>query len=592
MSRRAQRRAARFATGPWPAAPVGPATRCGGSCPAWPRPPTTPTPGESCGCETGEILRDSFTGLPFHRNALHGTYDESADGLDDGRSPFGFGWPTDLSGERVLEVGPGTGNFTEHLARTGAELVCVDMSSAIDTLPEELITRSNVDVIQGDITTGILGPARFDRLWVFQVLQHTPSPPATLKELHGLLREGGELAFTSYMTLYNPWYYRLTKRVPDHIAWRAIAWAVPRLLPLKYSLARRPRRITTRLALALLEPVDPRDIYVRTRRGGMRDYIHGALWERTGDHDLLVKYVVVNTFDRITPEYTNSADHETIERWTRDGRLLERRDLGSWGRARPRDQVAHVPEAGGPPTGVTDEADAQAAETEIHHGNQFIKILRHGSWYFAASVLTKLAALVLVPIYTNYLTPTEYGILGTLDAVSRLLPLFISLYLDASFIRFYYVERRIGAERVRTLYSTQFWFVAVWGSGICVLGLLLAPIAIQPLVDTPFLPYMPLVFAAPLFTQLGIMGSQVMRADLHAREVSVINLGSFVAMASVSLTLLIGFGYGVESLLWGLAAGPFLSFLVFTAIAIRRRLLTWTFDWATLAPQPACSRCR
>ena len=102
--------------------------------------------------ETGAILRDSFTGLPFHRNALHGTYDEDANGLADGVSPFGFAWPTDLSGQRVLEVGPGTGNFTEHLADTGADLVCVDMSNAIDTLPEELLTRANVDVIQGDIT--------------------------------------------------------------------------------------------------------------------------------------------------------------------------------------------------------------------------------------------------------------------------------------------------------------------------------------------------------------------------------------------------------------------------------------------------------
>jgi 2-polyprenyl-3-methyl-5-hydroxy-6-metoxy-1,4-benzoquinol methylase/uncharacterized protein YbaR (Trm112 family) len=279
--------------------------------------------------QTGEILRDSFTGLPFHRNALHGSYDEGAASLGDDRSPFGFGWPTDLSGERILEVGSGTGNFTEHLARTGAELVCVDMSSAIDTLPEELLTRANVDVIQGDITTGILGAARFDRLWVFQMLQHTPSPPATLKELHGLLREGGELAFTSYKAPYDPWYYRLTKRVPDRIAWRMIAWAVPKLLPLKYSLRRRPARITTRFALALLDPVDPRDIYVRTRRGGMRDYIHGAIWERTGDHDLLVKYAVINTFDRITPDYTNSADHETIERWTRAAGFSS---IHTWGR--------------------------------------------------------------------------------------------------------------------------------------------------------------------------------------------------------------------------------------------------------------------
>lgn len=278
--------------------------------------------------ETGEILRDSFTGVPFHRNALHGSYDESG-GRQDGKSPFGFEWPTDLGGERVLEVGSGTGNFTEHLVATGAQLVCVDMSDALDTLSEQLLTATNVDVIQGDITTGILRGETFDRLWVFQVLQHTPSPPATLADLRALLRDGGELAFTSYGSAYDPWYYRFTKRVPDHVAWKAIAALVPPLLPLKSALLRRRRTLLGRVALALLEPVDPRNIYDRTLRGEMGDYVHGALWERTGDHELLLKYVIVNTFDRITPEYTNSAWHETIEAWVREAGYSEVR---TWGR--------------------------------------------------------------------------------------------------------------------------------------------------------------------------------------------------------------------------------------------------------------------
>ena len=46
-----------------------------------------------------------------------------------------------------------------------------------------------------------------------------------------------------------------------------------------------------------------------------------------------------------------------------------------------------MPGAGEPPTGITEEHEPQATETEVHHGNQFLKILRHGSWYFAASVL-------------------------------------------------------------------------------------------------------------------------------------------------------------------------------------------------------------
>ena len=38
---------------------------------------------------------------------------------------------------------------------------------------------------------------------------------------------------------------------------------------------------------------------------------------------------VVNTFDRITPEYTNSAGHETIEGWTRDAGFSS---VETWGR--------------------------------------------------------------------------------------------------------------------------------------------------------------------------------------------------------------------------------------------------------------------
>ncbi len=226
--------------------------------------------------------------------------------------------------------------------------------------------------------------------------------------------------------------------------------------------------------------------------------------------------------------------------------------------------------------------DSVPAEEQIHHGNQFTKILRHGSWYFVASVLTKAAGIVLVPIYTRYLSPAEYGILGSLDAIARLLPLFMSFYLDAAFIRYYYVERAASRERVKTLYSTQFWFVAVWGSIVVLLGMALSPFTIEPLVGVPFSPYVPLVLVGPLFLQLGVMGSQLMRAELRARQVSLISLASFAATAGVSLVLLIPFDQGVVSLLWGLAVGPFVAFAAFTIIALREGYLGWSFEWATL----------
>jgi SAM-dependent methyltransferase len=224
---------------------------------------------------TAEITRDSFTGVPFYYNALFGQYSE--EGREEGYSPFGFGWPTNLTGQKILEVGPGTGNCTEHLVNTDARLVCVDMSDAVDTFPEALLTRPNIDVIQGDINEPFLPAGYFDRIWLFQVLQHTPSPLDTLKTLYKLLRERGELAFTSYAGRFSPWYYHLTKRIGDETAWRLVAYWVPRLVPLKYRLRKAGIPVLSGLLVKLLHPFDPRDIYFNTLEGKADAYVHGVL---------------------------------------------------------------------------------------------------------------------------------------------------------------------------------------------------------------------------------------------------------------------------------------------------------------------------
>lgn len=265
--------------------------------------------------ETAEIIRDSFTGVPFYYNAIHGEYNE--DGIwRDGYSPYGFEWPTSLKGETILEVGPGTGNCSEHLVNTGADLICVDMSNAIDTFPEELLTKPNINVVQADINEAILQTEHFDRIWLFQVLQHTPSPPDTLKTMWTFLKQGGELGFTSYEKPFNPWFYRFTRRMDDETVWKLIAYWVPKLVPLKYRFLKARKLIFPRLFVKLLEPFDPRNIYFSTLAGFADQYVHGALWNRTQDRELLMKYIIINTFDCITPEYINNASEQTIRQWT------------------------------------------------------------------------------------------------------------------------------------------------------------------------------------------------------------------------------------------------------------------------------------
>lgn len=223
------------------------------------------------------------------------------------------------------------------------------------------------------------------------------------------------------------------------------------------------------------------------------------------------------------------------------------------------------------------------AEGLIHEGSQFRKILRHGSWYFAGSLLTKvLSGFLLLPVYTRYLSPEQYGVFGTLDSVAKLVPIFISLYLDTAFIRFYYHERSESLERVRLLYSTHFWFVLTWGGAMTAVGLTLSAVTLSPLLDVPFAPFMPLVFASPLLLQLALMGSQYFRANLRAREISVIQVAGFLLGTTTTLVLLIGLDAGILALLWGAMVTSLVPFAVFTTYAVRKRLLVRRFDRAII----------
>ncbi len=270
--------------------------------------------------ETAEILRDSYTGESFHEEALFGEYGgEQNDGAG---SPFGFNWPRDMMGQRVLEIGCGTGNFTELLYTSGIDLLSVDMSTAVDTLPSEILLHPNVNVVQTDINTPSICRNYFDRIWLFQVLQHTPVPANTLVTMRELLNENGIISFTSYGggIRYNPLSYRIIKKIPPSIQWPMIALLVPWLVRIKYWLRRaiNPASLFYKIVTKLLYVADPRDIYIRVRKGELNDYYFAKYYFRTGDHDYLIKFIVLNTFDRITPEYTNNASHEMVKGWLSD----------------------------------------------------------------------------------------------------------------------------------------------------------------------------------------------------------------------------------------------------------------------------------
>lgn len=80
-----------------------------------------------------------------------------------------------------------------------------------------------------------------------------------------------------------------------------------------------------------------------------------------------------------------------------------------------------------------------------------------GAAYTAASVVSKLIAVALLPLYTRYLTPADYGAAEVMFAAVVAVSILIRLGVIEALLRFYYLKRENSARVVSTSFALLFW---------------------------------------------------------------------------------------------------------------------------------------
>jgi len=98
-------------------------------------------------------------------------------------------------------------------------------------------------------------------------------------------------------------------------------------------------------------------------------------------------------------------------------------------------------------------------------GAQLWRIGRHSAIYGLGGLVQRILAVLLLPVYTRYLSPSDYGTVETLVALTTVLAITLRLGISNAFFRFYYDS----AERAhrRLVLRTSFWFTM----GMATLGL-------------------------------------------------------------------------------------------------------------------------
>jgi len=218
-------------------------------------------------------------------------------------------WPRDLSGQRVLEVGSGSGRFTQVLLDAGAEVVSFDYSAAVVANAQNNGGAGRLTLFRGDIYRIPFAPRSFDRVACIGVLQHTPDPAAAFQALVRMLRPGGHLAADIYRVglanLLSPKYpLRLLRRfIPRDRVVPLARRVVPALLPVKSALRRVPV-----LGVPLAHLLVP----VADYRGRLP--LSEAQAREWSELELI---------DALTPAHDHPATRRTVLGWCREAGLVD-----------------------------------------------------------------------------------------------------------------------------------------------------------------------------------------------------------------------------------------------------------------------------
>src|SRR5689334_16327963 len=90
---------------------------------------------------------------------------------------------------------------------------------------------------------------------------------------------------------------------------------------------------------------------------------------------------------------------------------------------------------------------------------------RHIATYSASVLIGRLASIFLLPVYTRYLSPTDYGVMEMLEISSNLAILFLASALAESIYRFYAQAQDAEARDkvVQTAYAASLAMgLAIW----------------------------------------------------------------------------------------------------------------------------------
>jgi O-antigen/teichoic acid export membrane protein len=200
-----------------------------------------------------------------------------------------------------------------------------------------------------------------------------------------------------------------------------------------------------------------------------------------------------------------------------------------------------------------------------------------GAAYTAASIVSKLIAVALLPLYTRYLTPADYGAAEVMFAAVVAASIVVRLGTIEALLRFYYKDGEDPDRVVATSFAALFWVA----TAAALIALPFAGQISEALLDR----------SAPDLARISIGGLWVLtmfeylltlfRLEERARAFFLTTIVNVLTTIGLTVVLVVGQGEGARGLLLGSYASG--AVFVLGLIFVHRRRLSLWVDRTLLA---------
>ncbi len=195
-------------------------------------------------------------------------------------------------------------------------------------------------------------------------------------------------------------------------------------------------------------------------------------------------------------------------------------------------------------------------------------LIKHSSIYGVAEFLRKGIGFIMIPIYTRFLTPSDYGLLELLDLTLNIMAILLGLGIGSAVIRYYHNFDDIKDKQ--EVFTTALTFAFILS--LMLLGVLeLFSTSISDLVSggRQYSKYFQIIFVCLVIQNVYLVPEDYLVAQKKSVVYSSLSIGVLVSSLSLNILFLIVFKMGVLGILISMLITKALNMLVVSAITVR-----------------------